>query len=98
MSSHPFHSEMGVLRTLKDTTPSHAPPKGKIYLTGPEQERAVQHREENRSKKVSEVPHKRIIIAVLFGCAVLPGYGGKIKNRATMKDPSDIESLGNEHL
>lgn len=34
---------------------------------------------------------------VLLCCAV-PQNTGKIQNRAAMKDPSDIESLGNEHL
>lgn len=92
---------MGLLRTLKDTALSHTSPKEKIYLTGPEREQAVHHREGNHSKKVSEVPHQCIIIAeteVLLGCAVLPAYRGKIKNRATMEDPSDTESLGDEHL
>lgn len=92
---------MGVLRTLRGMALSHTSPKGKIYLTGPEQERAVHQREGNHSKKVSEVPHQCIIIAeteVLLCCAVLPAYRGKIENRVTMKDPSHTESLGNEHL
>lgn len=80
----------------------HIPPKNLTGLYYRSRHRAsCHHRERNHSKNFSAAPHQRTIIAetdVLLCCAVIPAYRGKIKNRATMKDPSDIESLGNEHL